>query len=135
MDKELEKPVEDLDRESNVRSHLGKKITFLIAVFLIGVSIFHLYTSYAGPFVDVKQRSIHLFILMSIGFLLYPFIKKSNHNKGLIMDYVLAGVTMFTGIYMILTAERIIESGGRINNFDFIVGIVILILLLEITEE
>ncbi|NBI30708.1 TRAP transporter permease [Chengkuizengella marina] len=135
MDKELQQPVEDLDRESNVRSHLGKKITFLIAVFLIGISIFHLYTSYAGPFVDVKQRSIHLFILMTIGFVLYPFIKKSNKNKVLIMDYIFAGVTMFTGIYMILTAERIIESGGRINNFDFIIGIVILILLLEITRR
>ena len=53
--------VEELDRESNTRSQFPKWISIFITVIAAGIAIFHLYTSYAGALVDIKQRSIHLF--------------------------------------------------------------------------
>lgn len=124
----------DYDRESNVRSGFPKYVALFISMIAIGLSLFHLYTSYAGSLVDIQQRSIHLYALMTLGFLLYPF-RKSNKKRIPFYDYITTGLSIFAGIYMLMTAERIIESGGQINTFDFYVGILILILLLDITRR
>ncbi|WP_099159752.1 TRAP transporter permease [Virgibacillus ndiopensis] len=127
--------VEELDREGNVRTNYPKIIGIIITVTAAGLGLFHLYTSYAGSLVDVKQRSIHLYVLMLLGFLLYPIIKKRKKKKIPLYDYLLAGVSLALGIYMLFTATRIIESGGQINRIDMYVGVLVLILLLEITRR
>ncbi|MBB6453521.1 TRAP transporter 4TM/12TM fusion protein [Salirhabdus euzebyi] len=125
----------DYDRESNVRFGIPKYVSLFISVLAIGLSLFHLYTSYAGSLVDIQQRSIHLYTLMTLGFLLYPFLRKSSKQGIPIYDYITAGLSLFVGIYMLVTAERIIESGGQINDTDFYVGILVILLLFDITRR
>lgn len=127
--------VENLEREGNVRTNYPKSIGILITVIAAGLGLFHLYTSYAGSLVDIKQRSIHLYILMLLGFLLYPLIKKGKKKKIPLYDFLLAGISLFLVIYMVSTATRIIESGGQINKLDLYVGVLVLIMLLEITRR
>lgn len=128
------KAVEELDRESNVRSEFPKLVRLFILIVTVGIASFHLYTSYAGPLVDIKQRSIHLFGLMAIGFLLYPFFSKKKANISF-LDYLSCLLTIICGIYLLTSSERIINSGGQINTMDFIVGIVILLLILDLTRR
>ncbi|WP_261129882.1 TRAP transporter permease [Bacillus sp. Marseille-Q3570] len=135
MAEEMKDVVEKYDRESNIRTSIAKPVLWFITIAAATLSIFHLYTSYAGALVDVKQRSIHLYTLMTIGFLLYPILKKKGKGTVPIFDYITAGLSMFVGIYMIMTAERIIQTGGRINDTDFYVGVLALILLLELTRR
>ncbi|KGP74179.1 TRAP transporter permease [Pontibacillus yanchengensis] len=137
MAEKQEYSAEEYDRESSVRMNFGKYIALTITVLSILLSIFHLYTSYAGSLVDIKQRSIHLYTLMTLGFLLYPFVRKGDaKDKGVpFFDYILAGISLFVGIYMLSTAERIIQSGGQINTMDFYIGLLVLLLLFEITRR
>src|SRR5699024_4017299 len=50
-------------------------------------------------------------------------------------DYILAGLATGLGLYMLSAANRIIESGGQINQVDMYIGIIVLVLLLEITRR
>lgn len=127
--------VEELDRESNTRSQLPKLIKTSLIVLTVVISLFHLYTSFAGPLVDVKQRSVHLFGLMAIGYVLYPFLSKKRNKSVPYYDYMLSAVSLAAGIYMFQSAERIAMTGGQINNTDFIVGIIILLMLLDLTRR
>ncbi len=129
------KNVEEYDRESNVRSFDNSLLKGIITVLAAGLALFHLYTAYAGSLVDIQQRSIHLYTLMALGFLMYPFLRKKAGKGTPIYDYILFGLAMFAGVYMLLTAERIIQSGGQINTTDFIVGILIVILLFDVTRR
>ncbi|WP_010532021.1 TRAP transporter permease [Lentibacillus jeotgali] len=135
MDKDKKTNVEDYDRESNIRTNYPKSIGIFITVAGGALGLFHLYTSYAGSLVDIKQRSIHLYALILLGFLLYPLMKKGNKNKIPFYDYIIAGLAAGAGLYMLFTANRIIESGGQINQVDLYVGFAVLILLLEITRR
>ncbi|MGM8215000.1 TRAP transporter permease [Bacillaceae bacterium W0354] len=135
MSEEKQVSVEQYDRESNTRSNFPKIIGILITIIACGLALFHLYTSYAGSLVDIQQRSIHLYSLMALGFLLYPFIRKGDKTKLPIYDYITAGLSIVIGIYMLFTADRIISTGGQINNTDFIVGILVILLLLDITRR
>ncbi|MFQ3544329.1 TRAP transporter permease [Halobacillus rhizosphaerae] len=135
MGKKTMSEVEDYDRESSTRGNYAKPIAVFISLLAISLSLFHLYTSYAGSLVDIKQRSIHLFTLMSLGFIMYPFMKQRKKGGIPFYDYLTAGLSIFVGIYMIVTAERIIQSGGQINNMDFYVGILAILLLFDITRR
>ncbi len=133
--KKKAKQAEDYDRESTTRENLAKPVALTISVLAIALSLFHLYTSYAGSLVDIKQRSIHLYTLMTLGFLLYPFIRKKG-GKGIpFYDYITAALSLFVAVYMFVTAERIIQSGGQINDMDFYVGILVIVLLFDITRR
>ncbi|QHS23189.1 TRAP transporter permease [Virgibacillus sp. MSP4-1] len=127
--------VQEYDRESNTRTTIAKPILLFISILAVFLSLFHLYTSFAGSLVDIRQRSIHLYILMALGFLLYPFRKKGKKKGIAFYDYFTSAAALAVVVYMLITANRIIESGGQINNVDFIVGIVILILLFDITRR
>ncbi|HLS09253.1 TRAP transporter permease [Lentibacillus sp.] len=127
--------VEDYDRESNVRTNYPKSIGIFITIAAVSLGLFHLYTSYAGALVDIKQRSIHLYVLMLLGFLLYPIYKKGKKSGIPFYDYILAGLATGLGLYMLSAANRIIESGGQINQVDMYIGIIVLVLLLEITRR
>ncbi|MCA0992238.1 TRAP transporter permease [Pseudalkalibacillus hwajinpoensis] len=129
------KDAAEYDRESSVRSVDHSKMKMVITVLAAGLALFHLYTSYAGSLVDIQQRSIHLYTLMALGFLIYPFMKKNANKKVPIYDYILFILSLFIGVYMLFTAERIIQSGGQINSIDFVVGILIVLLLLDITRR
>ncbi|MFC7062395.1 TRAP transporter permease [Halobacillus seohaensis] len=123
------------DSESTTRVNVAKPIALTISILAIALSLFHLYTSYAGSLVDIKQRSIHLYTLMTLGFLLYPFVRKTG-NKGIpIYDYITAALSFCVAVYMLFTAERIIQSGGQINDTDFYVGILVIVLLFDITRR
>ncbi|WP_244877740.1 TRAP transporter permease [Halobacillus kuroshimensis] len=135
MNKQNSETAEKYDRESTTRTDFVKPMAIAISVLAISLSLFHLYTSYAGSLVDVKQRSIHLYTLMTLGFLLYPFVRKRGSRKVPVYDYITAGLSVFAGLYMFMTAERIIQSGGQINDMDFYVGILILLLLFDITRR
>ncbi|WP_082235712.1 TRAP transporter permease [Halobacillus massiliensis] len=137
MSTKSKKSVEDYDRESTVRTRIAKPIALIISILAISLSLFHLYTSYAGSLVAIQQRSIHLYTLMTIGFLLYPLLqRKGKKNQTVpIYDYLTAAASLGVGIYMLMSAERIIETGGRINDTDFYVGILVLLLLFDITRR
>ncbi|MGX4668015.1 TRAP transporter permease [Cerasibacillus sp. JNUCC 74] len=130
-----QKQLQEYERESNLRVNLPKAIQLFISILAVALALFHLYTSYAGSLVDIKQRSIHLYTLMMLAFLLYPMLKKGVKQKIPIYDYVLALLSFCLGSYMIVSATRIIESGGQINNVDIYVGIVVLLVLFEITRR
>lgn len=133
---EKEKQVlEKYDRESVTRTSLAKPIMTLIAFFAMGLSLFHLYTSFAGPLVDIKQRSVHLYVLMMITFLLYPLTKKSKRNTLPFYDIVFAALSLGIGLYMFMVTERIIATGGEINNLDFYIGIFAILLVIDATRR
>jgi TRAP transporter 4TM/12TM fusion protein len=127
--------LEKYDRESVVRENLVKPIAFAIMIFAVGLSLFHLYTSFAGPLMDIKQRSLHLYVLMAIAFILYPISLKAARNKVPWYDIIIALSALGITWYMFNVAERIIQSGGRINDTDFYVGAVAILLVLDATRR
>lgn len=123
--------LEKYDRESVTRTSLKKPVIILISVLAVALTLFHLYTSFVGPLVNIKQRSIHLYTLMTIAFLLYPISKKSKRDRLPLYDIITAAVSFGLGIYMLATADRIVNDGGAINNLDFAVGILVILFVID----
>lgn len=138
FDKELEvlteeqqqELLEKYDTESNVR-RVGGWMKWLIYGLLLAFSLFQLYTAVFGQFTAYIQRSIHLGFGLTIIFLLYPVRKKGLKTKIPFYDFILAIIAAITGVYWTINYERLVTSLGKINQTDFIVGAIVILLVLE----
>ena len=127
--------LEKYDRESAIRHSLPTFFARVVTVLGVLLALFHLYTSTAGPLIDIQQRSIHLYTLLALAFVLYPFTRKGARDRVPIRDVILAVVALGIGVYMILSTQRIILAAGRITDLDMVVGIVAILLVLDATRR
>ncbi|GAB3671711.1 TRAP transporter permease [Salinisphaera aquimarina] len=123
--------LEKYDRESVVRDGLPRGVMSFVTVVCVLLALFHLYTSFSGPLVDVVQRSIHLYVLLGLTFVLYPLTKKSARDRVPWADVLFAVAAFAIGCYMVFASDRVIMSAGRINTLDMWVGLAALLLVID----
>ncbi|MDV6318117.1 TRAP transporter permease [Chromohalobacter sp. HP20-39] len=134
-DKAVKEALEKFDRESLVRDALPGGVIKFVTVLAVLLAVFHLYTSFSGPLVDVAQRSIHLYTLLGLTFILYPLTRKGARDRVPWGDAVLALLAFGVGIYMLVVSDRVIASAGRINDVDMLVGCLAILLVLDATRR
>jgi len=122
--------LEKYDSESNFRQLAGV-MKWVIFFGLLAFSLFQLYTAIFGQFTAVIQRSIHLGFGLTVIFLLFPARKKGSKTKVAFYDYILALIAAVTSIYWTMNYERLMTSLGTINQTDFIVGLIVVVLVIE----
>lgn len=119
--------------EEKEQRDLARGVGLVVSTMAIILGLFHLYTSYVGPLVDFRQRSVHLYSLLSIAFLVYPGRKKRVDLNA--MDVILSAGAFAMGVYMVVAYGRVARMGGVINQIDFVIGILALILVIEATRR
>ncbi|MFW5695562.1 MAG: TRAP transporter permease [Alkalispirochaeta sp.] len=119
--------------EEREQRDLARNVGLVVSTFAIILGLFHLYTSYAGPLVDFRQRSVHLYSLLAIAFLVYPGRKKRIDLNAL--DVLFSVGALAIGVYMVVAYGRIARMGGVINQVDFFLGIVAIVLVIEATRR
>ena len=134
-DKAVKEALEKFDRESLVRDALPGFVLKFVTVVAVVLAVFHLYTSFSGPLVDVAQRSIHLYTLLGLTFILYPLTRKGARDRVPWGDAILAVLAFGVGVYMLVVSERVIASAGRINDIDMLVGFLAILLVLDATRR
>jgi len=105
---------------------------YVIAATAIGLSLFHLYTSGFGMLMAIKQRSVHLGIVLFMVYLLYPaFKKRSPMDKPSVPDMVFSVLSLITCGYLVLFFEDIAMRNGMANSTDIYLGTILILLVLE----
>ncbi|GAB2785505.1 TRAP transporter permease [Halomonas shantousis] len=133
--KSVKEALEKYDRESLVRDALPAAVIKFVTAVAVLLALFHLYTSFSGPLVDVAQRSIHLYTLLGLAYILYPLTRKGARDRVPWGDALLALLAFGVGIYMLVVSDRVIASAGRINDIDLIVGCLAVLLVLDATRR
>ncbi|WP_110670664.1 TRAP transporter permease [Salinicola halophilus] len=134
-DPAVKQALEKFDRESLVRDRLPDAVVKFVMLASVALALFHLYTSFSGPLVDVAQRSIHLYTLLGLAFILYPLTRKGARDRVPWGDALVALIAFGIGLYMLVVSDRVIASAGRINQTDMIVGFVAIALVLDATRR
>jgi TRAP transporter 4TM/12TM fusion protein len=88
------------------------------------LSSFHLYTAFFGVFDSIIQRSIHLGLVMFIGFLSYPLTRRPLGNA------LLSILGFASPIYLLFIYESLIDRMGVATPLDLWIGGLALILVL-----
>ena len=126
--------LEKYDKESLFRTLQGNW-ALVIKFLAISFTVFQLYTAIFGPFFTQIQRAIHLGFAITLAFLLYPATRKKPRDSVAIEDIFLAVVGAWTCAYLVVNYQTIIFAAGRNTPTDIAHGVVLIILILEITRR
>jgi len=122
------------DTEARTRTLSGweAKMALLVAVSL---SVFHFYTSGFGLLLAIKQRAVHLALVLFMVYMLYPISGKARKDAVPWYDYLLGGVAAYVVLYHVIYFNDIVMRAGLPTTMDITVGFLGILLLLEATRR
>ena len=126
----IEQIVEKYDREARFRKLSGAPAAVVTTV-AIGLSLFQLYTAGTGPLEALKQRSLHLTLIMVLAFLLYPATSRSDRRRPTLLDWLFAGATVLTIGYLFYNFKALVFRNGLILDWELWLGAAGMLLVLE----
>lgn len=108
-------------------------LLFIFSSTLVG---FHLYTAAFGSVVTQLQRSFHLLLTGSIGFLLYPLAGKKKKAKW--YDYLFFIAAFISLGYIAVNYQEIAlrkSMTSPLSTLDYFMGALVIVLLLELARR
>ena len=126
----VDEVVRKYEAESRFRKFSGN-IGKLVAFICIAMSLFHLYTAGFGVLEAIKQRNIHLTFCLVLSFLMYPSGPKGGANRITWWDWILVGLSVAVGSYLMIIYDALANRGGVTEPMDIYMGGVLCLLVLE----
>ncbi|MDV2856974.1 TRAP transporter permease [Oceanimonas sp. CAM02] len=128
--------LEKYDKESAFRKNIGRW-SWVVTLFAVTLTGFHLYTGYFGTLPTQKQGAVHLGLALGMIFLLYPASRKGINRPSVAWyDVILAFVATFVAYYKILFFDEILRA--RVTGYstvDLIIAVLGVLFVLEATRR
>ena len=103
-----------------------------VAVFL---SLFQLYTAGTGPLEALKQRSLHLTLVMVLAFLLYPARRGAPRTRPSAVDVALAVAAVAIVGYLFYNFDALVMRNGIVLDWELALGAAGMLLLFEASRR
>ena len=121
-----------LEDENNVQHSLRKVIALIITVVAVTLALFQLYTAGIGALTALRQRSIHLTLILVLVFLIYPpykGVKMDRFNAAFFIDCILILLSLAMGSYLCIGLEEIFLRQGDWTTTDFYMSLLAMVLV------
>lgn len=123
--------LEKYDKDAMTRKFDKKAVFWIVAVISVMYSLFHVYMVF-NPMPALQQRSIHVAVGLVLVYMLYPMFKKQDRSRLPVVDWILAGLSLMTAVYILVEYQAIVtERGGIPNTLDIVIGMMAVLLILE----
>ena len=114
-------------------SGFWKNVVTVMSVVLV---IFQMYTAGFGVFPDIVQRSVHLFFVLAMIYILKPIKKGVSMDKVPVYDIILGLLCMMCTGHMIVIYEKILWDPSQwISGFDKFCAVLLVVLVLEASRR
>jgi len=110
----------------------------VVTVVGVALSVFQLYTAGLEAMTALRQRGVHISLILVLVFLIKPFnqrVSKERFNLYWVFDIFLILVVIAVGSYIFFGLEGIYRRQGDWSQMDFIVGVIWVFLILEATRR
>lgn len=135
LTEEQQKLIEDLDKEASVRKLENPLLSKLFYLACIAVTLYHFITSFMGTPVVLVHRSLHVSMMLVLGFMMYPFCKKSSYKRVSLWDWVLIALSIAVPLYVWIDYLGVVERAGMPDTADVVVATVLVLLVLEASRR
>ena len=135
LEEKSQEIIRKLDKESATRKFTNPLMKKIFFGACLRVSCYHLYTAAFGPPVTLVHRSLHVAMILALGFLMYPAGKKSDMTKPSILDWILAALSFAAPIYIYTDYLGVVERAGNPNDADLYMATLLVALVLECSRR
>ena len=84
---------------------------------------------------DAEIRGLFLGFVLLYAFAFYPATKTSRSPVAIALDLAMIGLSLYVTLYVVLDFEEVFGRAGDINQQDYVVGILAVLLVLEATRR
>ena len=135
---DVEKLMRKYDKESNTRIWEGKP-ALVVRAIMVAFSLYCMYSTLFSVAALEKRMTGFLALVIIMGFLTYPASKHHvRHNYIPWYDFILMVVGSSCFLYFCFSYDslvRVLTSASRISNFQIIVGVVGILILMELCRR
>ncbi len=100
-------------------------------IFCVVVSLIHIYLNSIGLIEVVQKNMIHISLMMGIVFLFKPFNSSSPMNRPSVFDWLLFALSIYVGVYLLLSYPRWVETFMKPSSMDIVYGVIFLVVMIE----
>ncbi|MGE0700305.1 MAG: TRAP transporter permease [Hyphomicrobiaceae bacterium] len=102
----------------------------LIEIGIVAYALLHVYTSLAGNFEPLIQRS--LFLGLGVGFIFFESaLRKGRSTAAALVDIAFGLVAVYGGVHVTLAADRLMDIMSDLTPFDMAAGAAMIVVSLE----
>lgn len=116
------------------RKLMGPLLIVVYVLSVVGV-LFQLYNAGFGVLTEIQMRSFHWLYIGFIAFLSYSALSRRKDDRVPFYDILFAIASLACCVYIYLAWPRIANSFGFTNTMDTVFGVVLALLVLEITRR
>ncbi|MDR0827999.1 MAG: TRAP transporter permease [Desulfovibrio sp.] len=131
LTEDQQKLIEDLDKEASTRKLASPILSRVFTLACVAVSMYHLITSLVGTPVVLEHRSLHVAMMLCLGFVMYPFSKKHSYKKVEWGDWLLILLSIAVPVYICMDYMGVVERAGNPDTADLVVATLLTLLVLE----
>ncbi|MDR1708095.1 MAG: TRAP transporter permease, partial [Candidatus Accumulibacter sp.] len=135
---EQQKLIEETDRESKVRKLESPFMAKLFYGGCLVVALYHFLNPFMGssflpfgPPLVLEHRSLHVAMMLVLGFMMYPFHGKSSYKSISWFDWALIALSIAVPLYVWIDYMGVIDRAGQPNMNDVVVATLLIVLVLE----
>jgi len=132
---DVEKLMRKYDKESNTRIWEGKP-ALVVRAIMVAFSLYCMYSTLFSVAALEKRMTGFLALVIIMGFLTYPASKHHvRHNYIPWYDFILMAVGSSCFLYFCFSYDslvRVLTSASRISDFQIVVGVVGILILMEL---
>ena len=131
--RDQEKKPEKTIQSGRTRNLVGF-FAFVFTSVAVVLSLFQLYSAGIQPLSAIYQRCIHITLIMTLAFLLFPATKRASRQKQDIyfyIDLLLVGLALLVAGYILFNYGQIIERQGDWTKTDVLFGLIATFLVIE----
>ena len=123
------------DPDEAVARTLKRPFSAVAAAIAVLFALFQLYTAFAGAFPDLIQRSIHIGFAIVLAFLLYSASNRSPRERPSVFDLLVMIMGVAVCAHAAYNYDRIMMNPGISNEWDLVLGIIAVVIVLEMTRR
>jgi len=131
LTEEQQKLMNELDRESATRKMESPLVSRLFYFSCIAVTLYHFITAIDWTPLVLEHRSLHVAMMLALGFMMYPFNKKSRDARVHWSDWVLIALSLAVPLYVWTNYLGVVERAGNPNMTDMLIVTLLVVLVLE----
>src|SRR5882757_8805235 len=129
----LRKAEEFVEAEEGAANRLVGWAGIIVTVIAVAMTLFHLYAAY--DIVPTQPlRYTHVAFVLVLAFLLFPIAARFR-NRVQLWDVVAAAVAVAILVYAIWGGEDFTDRAATPTQFDVVLGVIFIVLLLEATRR
>ena len=135
LTEEQQRLLEDLDKESSTRKLEGPLLSKLFYAACVGVALYHFITAIDWTPVVLQHRSLHVAMMLALGFVMYPFGKKSSYKKAGWPDWALVALSFAVPAYVWADYLGVVERAGNPDMGDAVIATLLTLVVLEASRR